>query len=170
MLVYNESLLVFFRRGILETEEKALKSLLRYLFSSIAFLAFPSHCCVLCVSLVASCPFAVLEGCLNSISDIIGRMCDSDYAHTRGLLLDTLSQRSKGLSPQLYLKFLVSALLGRNLEAFVLKPKSHKSLDLFLKASCSNLTVRRKPTTLLEKKTCRVVANCTVNTILPTLS
>ncbi len=126
----------FCRRGILETEEKTLKSLLRCLFSSRVFLAFPSYFCVLCVSLVASCPFAVLESCLSSISGCIGRMCDSDYSHTRGLLLDTLSQRNKGLSPQQYLKFLISALLGRDLEAFFLKPKSHKSSsDLFLKAS-----------------------------------
>ncbi len=129
-----------FRRGILETEESALKSLLQCLFSLRVFLAFPARVCILCVSLVASCPFNVLESCLDAISDVIKRMSDSDYAHTRGLLLDTLSQRSKGLSPQLYLRFLLSTLLGKTLEAFISKPKSHKSLDLFIKVRSHVIT------------------------------
>ncbi len=131
----------FFRRGIFETEEKALKSLLQCLFTSRLFLSFPTYICTLCLSLVASCSFAVLEGCLNTISDIVGRMNDdSGYAQMRGILLDTLFQRSKGISPQLYLRFLLSTLLGENVEKFLSKSKSnHKPSNLFVKVRCCNL-------------------------------
>ncbi len=119
-------------------EEGALKSLLQCLFSRV-FLAFPIHVCILCVSLVASCSFNILESCLDVISVILGRMSDNEHSHTRGLLLDTLSQRSKGLSPQLYLRFLLSTLLGKTLEAFLSNRKSHhKSLDQFIKV-CSHI-------------------------------